>query len=162
MGKTTIITDEKIISAIFESTSIRKAAEKLGLTERQVYSRMKETSFKELYAEARHNFLDNTTARLQQYSNKAVDCLALIMAQEENAPQIRINAADAILRYCLRYTEQSELAERVAALETVQDGLSKSLDEYMTIQAAGQDIQLPRAETREQRYWLEYIQQKGL
>jgi hypothetical protein len=28
--------------------------------------------------------------------------------------------------------------------------------------AAGQDVQLPRAETREQRYWLEYIQQKGL
>ena len=28
--------------------------------------------------------------------------------------------------------------------------------------AAGQDIQLPRAETREQRYWLAYIQQKGI
>lgn len=130
------ITNEQIIAELLNSVSIREAAKKLGLQEKTVYSRMKQPDFQKMYAEARAEIITHATARLQNYANSAVNCLALIMEDKENAPQVRVNAADAILRFCLKYSEKEDIADKIEALEMALDPLSESLYETMKMRAA--------------------------
>lgn len=133
------IPDEVIVAELLNSVSIRAAAKKLGLQERTIYDRMKKPEFKKLYADARADVISQATARLQNFANQAVSCLALVMAQK-NAPQVRINAADAILRYCLKFSEKADITDKIEALEKVLDPLSQSLQEFATNQLESDDI----------------------
>ena len=130
------ITNEQIIAELLSSASIREAAKKLGLQERTIYDRMKKPEFKKLYADARADVISHATARLQNCANNAVDCLALVMEDKENSSQVRINAADAILRYCLKFSEKADITDKLEQLEAALDPLSQSLYETMKERAA--------------------------
>ncbi|MBR6393911.1 MAG: hypothetical protein IKS13_03750 [Ruminococcus sp.] len=134
------IPDEVIVAELLNSVSIRAAAKKLGLQEKTIYKRMKQPEFKKLYADARKEVVEQATARLQNFANQAVSCLALVMSKQEYAPQVRTNAADAILRYCLKFSEKADIADRIEALEKVLDPLSQSLEELATTQLESDDI----------------------
>ena len=130
------IPDEVIVAELLNSVSIRAAAKKLELQERTIYDRMKKPEFKKLYADARKEVVEQATARLQNFANQAVSCLALVMSKQEYAPQVRINAADAILRYCLKFSEKADIADKLDQLEAALDPLSESLYETMKKRAA--------------------------
>lgn len=134
------IPDEVIVAELLNSVSIRAAAKKLELQERTIYDRMKKPEFKKLYADARADVISQATARLQNFANQAVSCLALVMSKRECAPQVRINAADAILRYCLKFSEKADITDKIEALEKVLDPLSQSLQESATTQLESDDI----------------------
>ena len=134
------IPDEVIVAELLNSVSIREAAKKLGLQERTIYDRMKKPEFKKLYADARADVISQATARLQNFANQAVSCLALVMSKQEYAPQVRINAADAILRYCLKFSEKADITDKIEALEKVLDPLSQSLQELATTQLESDDL----------------------
>lgn len=130
------IPDEVIVAELLNSVSIRAAAKKLGLQERTIYKRMKQPKFDKLYANARKEVVEQATARLQNFANQAVSCLALIMAKDETADQVRINAADCLLRYCLKFSEKSDITDKLDQLEAALDPLSESLYETMKKRAA--------------------------
>ena len=130
------ITNEQIIAELLNSETIRAAAKKLGLQEKTVYARMKQPEFKKLYAEARADVISQATARLQNFANQAVSCLALVMAREWTAPQVRVNAATAILQYCLKFSEKADITDKLDQLEAALDPLSQSLYETMKERAA--------------------------
>jgi hypothetical protein len=62
------------------------------------------------------------------------------MSKQEYAPQVRANAADAILRYCLKFSEKSDIADKLDKLEAALDPLSQSLEELATTQLESDDI----------------------
>ena len=134
------IPDEVIVAELLNSVSIRAAAKKLGLQEKTIYKRMKQPEFDKLYANARKEVVEQATARLQNFANQAVSCLALVMSKQEYAPQVRINAADAILRYCLKFSEKADITDRIDKLEAALDPLSQSLEEFATTQLESDDI----------------------
>ena len=134
------IPDEVIVAELLNSVSIRAATKKLELQERTIYDRMKKPKFKKLYADARADVISQATARLQNFANQAVSCLALVMSKQEYAPQVRINAADAILRYCLKFSEKADITDKIEALEKVLDPLSQSLQELATTQLESDDM----------------------
>ena len=134
------ITNEQIIAELLSSVSIRAAAKKLDLQEKTIYKRMKQPEFKKLYADARADVISQATARLQNFANQAVSCLALVMSKQEYAPQVRINAADALLRYCLKFSEKADITDKIEALEKVLDPLSQSLHELATTQLESDDL----------------------
>lgn len=134
------ITNEQIIAELLSSVSIRAAAKKLDLQEKTIYKRMKQPEFKKLYADARADVISQATARLQNFANQAVSCLALVMSKQEYAPQVRVNAADAILRYCLKFSEKADITDKIEALEKVLDPLSQSLHELATTQLESDDL----------------------
>ena len=134
------IPDEVIVAELLNSVSIRAAAKKLELQERTIYDRMKKPEFKKLYADARADVLSHATATLQNFANQAVSCLALVMSKQEYAPQVRINAADALLRYCLKFSEKADITDRIERLEKVLDPLSQSLHELATTQLESDDL----------------------
>ena len=134
------IPDEVIVAELLSSVSIRAAAKKLGLQERTVYDRMKKPEFKKLYADAKAEVISHATARLQNFANQAVSCLALVMSKKEYAPQVRINAADCLLRYCLKFSEKADITDKIDKLEAALDPLSQSLEELAATQLESDDI----------------------
>ena len=111
------LTDEAIIAALVQAGSIKEAAKKLHCVPRTLYERMKSPAFKELYAQAKADLIKGATAKLQGYLNGAIDTLAAIMKDEETAKQTRANCAVSILQYGAKFTETTDILERLEAVE---------------------------------------------
>ena len=111
------LTDEAIIAALIAEGSIKGAAASLKCTTRTLYERMKKPEFKELYAQAKADILKIATAKLQGNLCGAIDTLTEIMKDEEAAKQTRVNSAVSILQYAARFTETTDIIERLEAVE---------------------------------------------
>ena len=111
------LTDEAIIAALVQAGSIAEAAKKLHCVPRTLYERMKSPAFKEMYTQARADLVKTATAKLQGYFNGAIDTLAAIMNDKDTAKQTRANCAVAILQYGAKYTETTDIIERLEAVE---------------------------------------------
>lgn len=115
MNKT--ISDESIIAALLTSSTRVEAAKILGISTETLYKRMKKDTFRIRYRKAKDDVVSEAIASLQSRMNDAISTAANIMNDTENAPQIRLNAADTILRYATKLTEMVEIVERIEALE---------------------------------------------
>ena len=120
------LTDEEIIAALLAKGTVKGAAACLECATRTLYERMKKPEFKELYAQARAHLLKTATAKLQGNLCGAIDTLAEIMTDEEAAKQTRVNSAVSILQYAARFTETTDILERLEAIEEAQ-ALSNNL-----------------------------------
>ena len=114
-------TDEEIITALIDKGSIKGAAATLNCATRTLYERMKKPEFKELYAQAKAEILKAATAKLQGNLCEAIDTLAEIMKDPEAAKQTRANCAVSILQYGARFTETTDILERLEAIEAAQE-----------------------------------------
>lgn len=120
------LTDETIIAALIAEGSIKGAAIFLKCTTRTLYDRMKKADFKELYTQAKADILKTATAKLQGNLCGAIDTLAEIMKDPETAKQTRANCAVSILQYGAKFTETTDIIERLEAIEEAQ-ALSNNL-----------------------------------
>ena len=120
------LTDEYIIAALIETGSIKAAADRLGCTVRTMYERMKNPAFKAVYAQAKADLVKSATAKLQGHLTGAIDTLAAIMKDEETAKQTRANCAVSILQYAARFTETTDIIERLEAIEDAY-GINKAM-----------------------------------
>lgn len=114
------LTDEEIISGLIAQGSIKGAAASLECTTRTLYTRMKTPEFKELYTQAKGEILKAATAKLQGNLCGAIDTLAEITQDPEAPKQTRVNSAVAILQYAARFTETTDILERLEAIEETQ------------------------------------------
>ena len=117
-----MVSDEAVISALLQSKTIRQAAELCGVGETSMYAKLRDPAFQESYREARIQMLERTKNRLQSEMLRSVETLAQIRDDVENAPQVRVNAADGILRHGCRMTELFDVLARIEALESRMDG----------------------------------------
>lgn len=117
-----ITKDEKIISALISNPTIRAASEACGVSETQIYARLRNPEFKARYDEARRDLLARATAALQSRLTGAVEVMGEICGDTETAPQTRLNAADAIIRNTLKMTEQADILARLDELEAAMGG----------------------------------------
>ncbi|RKM60497.1 hypothetical protein D6855_07210 [Butyrivibrio sp. CB08] len=111
--------DEEIVAALIECGTIKAAADCLGVQIKTLYSRMKKENFKELYRSAKSDLLKAATAKMQSNLVDACDVIAEIMKDADTAQQIRLNAADCIIRSTLKMLEQADILERVEELENL-------------------------------------------
>lgn len=114
------LTDEEIIAALLAKGTVKGAAACLECATRTLYERMKKPEFKELYAQARAHLLKTATAKLQGQLCGAIDTLTEIMNDKETAPQTRANCATSILQFAARFTETTDILERLEAIEEAQ------------------------------------------
>ena len=117
-----MISDEEIIASLIQTKTIREAAKTCGLCETQIYARLRDSTFKERYNKARIEMLEAVKDRLQGELMACVETLAQIRDDVENAPQVRLNAADGILRHGYRMTELFDVLARIEVLEARMDG----------------------------------------
>lgn len=114
------ISNEIVISALLTEPTISKAAEKCGLSQRQIYERMKEGGFKQEYRQAKRSVLESVANTLQSRLTTAVETAIQIMQDSENSPQIRLNACNLIFNQCQKLTETVDIISRVENLEEMQ------------------------------------------
>jgi len=112
--------DEEIITALIAEGSIKGAAASLECATRTLYERMKKPEFKDLYAQAKGEILKTATAKLQGNLCGAIDTLTEIMTDKEAPKQTRANCAVSILQYAARFTETTDILERLEAIEEAQ------------------------------------------
>ena len=114
------LADEEIIAALIAKGSIKGAAASLECTTRTLYERMKKPEFKQLYNQAKGEVLKAATAKLQGNLCGAIDTLNEIMTDPEAPKQTRVNSAVSILQYAARFTETTDILERLEAVEEAQ------------------------------------------
>lgn len=108
---------DKILNALLTYPTIREAASALGLAEKTIYNYLDKPDFKRRYNTARTRIIRASAAHIQGKMTRAIDVIASIMENEEIAPQVRLNAAKAILENTIRLCEYSEILERMEAIE---------------------------------------------
>lgn len=111
------VSDEEIISALLSCVTNRQAAEKCGLSETQLYTRMRKDDFKIKYQQAKDRLLEQTTSLVQNHMTEAVVTLVKVMRSTSSSPQVKVNAAEAVIRNGLKLKEQYEIVARLEALE---------------------------------------------
>jgi uncharacterized membrane protein len=109
--------DEKLIAALLSTTTVRAAAAACGMGETKVYTRLRDPAFKEKYDAARRELLNRNAAALQGQVSAAIDAMSEIVNDPEATQQVRLNAAEAIIRNSLKLTEQTDILTRLDALE---------------------------------------------
>lgn len=109
--------DEIILAALISNPTTKAAAEACGVSQTQIYERLKDPFFKRRYDEARLAMLEECTANMQKRIGAAIEGLANI-ADDITAPaQTRLNAYTAIIRESIRLTDQVEILKRIQQLE---------------------------------------------
>ncbi len=112
-----MIENEVVISALLTEPTIGKAAEKCGLSQRQIYERMKQPSFRQEYNRAKRQVLESVTNALQSRLTAATETAIQIMQDKETSPQTRLSAANLIFNQCQKLTETVDVLDRLESLE---------------------------------------------
>lgn len=113
------ITDEKIIAVLLASDTRKKACKTLGIKEQTLYDRMGKPDFQVKYKQARDEIIKQVTDRISSEITEAISVISEIMHDNNNSPQIRLNASDCLLRHGIRLIEQRDIIERIEKLEAI-------------------------------------------
>lgn len=97
--------------------SVTEAARACKISKTTVYARLKDPAFSEMYYQARLELLKAHVARLHGHLSDAIGTIAQVMKNTETPAQTRLNAAEAIIRNCMKLTEQTDILERLKVLE---------------------------------------------
>lgn len=122
MNKT--ISDEKIIAALLACDTKTDAVRLLKIRRNTLSDRMRSPEFQRKYTEAKAELITAVVNKVEKSMLEAVEIVAEIMHDTENAPQIRLNAADSIIRHGIKLIEARDILERLDALETAYQNLN--------------------------------------
>ena len=108
--------NELIIASLISNPTVRAAATACGVSETQIYARLRDPVFRKEYDRARREMLEQSTAYVQGVVSDAIQKMYAVMNDENAAPQIQLNAAEAIVRTSLKMTEQTDIIGQIAEL----------------------------------------------
>jgi transposase len=86
---------EKALAALLNTSSVRDAATKSGLSEETIYRYLRDEEFRTEYEDAKRQVVESAIAGLQQAANEAVETLRRNLTCDN--PQAEIRAAQLIL-----------------------------------------------------------------
>lgn len=109
------VTNEEIALAVAESRTKKEAAQRCGLSARQLYERLLDRETAALVESLRADQLRGRLQALDDAQGAAIRCIVDIMQDAENAPETRLKAAISLLE-CGRAAraETSTLEARAA------------------------------------------------
>jgi len=100
------VSDEEIIAAILQHGTLREAAEAAGIAPRTIYDRMEDREFRALYMAAKNDIIRGAVFSINQKLSQAIDTVAEIMADKENNPATRLQAAQTIINNAGKFAER--------------------------------------------------------
>ena len=110
----------KALAALLNNPTVREAAKEAKLSEPTLYRYLRDSAFSERVREARRGLMDNLQTRLQAKAEGAAKILSDIAEDTEKPASVRVAAARIIIESALKVHEQTELIERLNALEQAQ------------------------------------------
>ena len=108
--------DDRLALELASGKNVRAAATAAGVSERTAHRRLAEAGFRERVAVLRTAVTLEAVGKLSAAASDAVDALHQICTAGESAGD-RIRAADALLRFHLKYTERADIEGRLRQLE---------------------------------------------
>lgn len=108
---------ETVLAALLTSSTKQEAAKKAGLSDRQLRRYLEKADFHAEYQRRKSQMIEDATQQLQNSLTGAIQALSEIAEDTEAAHTARIQAARAILLYCVRYTETADILPRIERLE---------------------------------------------
>lgn len=112
--KDTAVSNEEIIAALMNSSTLAQAAQAAGLSSRALYDRMTDQQFRAEYQAARAAVLREAVTNLNNRIGAAVNTIAGIMEDTEANPAIRLQAAQTILNTAAKFSERLDKADAAA------------------------------------------------
>lgn len=109
------VSDEQIITALLTTRNRKQAADKAGLSMRQLYERTMTNSFQAQIQAARADMLRETLESLANAQTRAANVLIDIMEDDDAAVSERIQAARIVLDFGAKAAQAIESADRAAA-----------------------------------------------
>lgn len=103
--------------ALLSEPTISKACKKAHISEKTAYTWLKDTNFQMHYKKLRLDFLQNTTAKLQANTLRAVDTLLNIMENEDLSASARVQCIRTLLEYSYKGTVIEDIQDRLDKLE---------------------------------------------
>lgn len=107
----------KALAALMSESTIAKAAQASGVSERTLYRWLGDPAFSGAYRSARRAAVELAMSRLQRSAAAAADVLVELASDRTTAAPVRLGAAREVLDLALRSLEHDDLEARLAALE---------------------------------------------
>ena len=117
----TAVSNEKIIAALMNSSTLAQAAQAAGISSRALYDRMGNADFRAEYRTAKAAIMRQATQTLNSRIAGAVDTIAEIMQDVDANPAIRLQAAQTIL------SQAAKFSERLDAVDTKAEEMRRGL-----------------------------------
>ena len=108
---------ESIAVLVAAGSSIKAASETAGCSLQTAYNISATPEFRQRVSEIRAQLTTEAVGRLTSAATQAVDTLMELLTAEHE-PNIRLNAAKAILNTVAPFSEHCELRERIAKIES--------------------------------------------
>lgn len=109
--------DELVIAALISNPTVRAASAACGISETQIYARLRQPAFKQKYDAIRRELLAQSTAYIQGMVSDAIRKMYDVMNDPNASQQVQLNAAEAITRNSLKLTEQADILAQIAELQ---------------------------------------------
>lgn len=109
--------DELVIAALISNPTVRAASAACGISETQIYARLRQPAFKQKYDATRRELLAQSTAYIQGMVSDAIRKMYDVMNDPNASQQVQLNAAEAITRNSLKLTEQADILAQIAELQ---------------------------------------------
>ena len=113
--------DEKILAALLSAGTVRNAAAVARVSVSTIRNRLKDPEFRAMYEERKSELLQTATASMLAKLEDATSAISDLMSDEDCPANVRLAAADSLLRHCLRYLSAADIERRLAALEAAQE-----------------------------------------
>lgn len=105
------VSNEEIIAALMQSGTIAEAAEKVGLTPRSVYERMKTREFIAAYSEAKNDLVRAAVFSINRNLGAAIDTVTEIMTDNSAPASVRLQAAQTIITHAAKFADRLRIDE---------------------------------------------------
>ena len=116
------ISNEKIMSALIATGSVRAAAKAACVSQTTIRTRLNDPNFRAEYEKAKSEILTEACDALAARLTLAVDVLCEVLDSDATPATVKVSAADSILRQGLRYVEAANILRRLDALEQRTNG----------------------------------------
>jgi hypothetical protein len=107
--------DDILALALARGATRQEAGRIAGVSERTVYVRLSDSTFRLRVSEFRRAMIDGAIGKLATLADKAADVLGKLL--DEESPAVRLRAAGSVLEQLTRIREHVELSERLEELE---------------------------------------------
>lgn len=120
------VSDERIICALLSNDTRKAAAKSLGMKSETLATRMKSADFQEKYQTAKAEMVKDITNAVQSRTLKAINAICEMMENPGISDQVRLHAADLIVRYSIEFTKTELILNR---MERIEERLEEQLTE---------------------------------
>ena len=108
------VSNEEIIAAILQHSTIKEAAAAVGISTRSIYDRMEERAFRSEYMAAKDDIIRGAVFNINRRLSEAVDTVAAIMTDTSANPATRLQAAQVLLSNAAKLSEKLYEGERIS------------------------------------------------